>query len=566
MSLDFLKETKEFKELLRALKQGETGLSISGLIQPAKPYFLSSLVQESTKRIIFIRPSTSSLSRFEEQCRFFLSQCDSDKKTNFLPPLSENPYQEIFPALESVSSRMRFFYDLLYDPPSLIITNPFGLLKPFPNPKNLKQLFLSLEKGHIFGRDLLLKTLSEYGYTKEDLINSHGEYAWRGGIVDVFSPWQEYPYRIEFSGDRIVSLREFEPFSQRSMRKIDRLIFPSLRESPGSSQIFCEWEKPELFVPFKDYLEDSLFVIDDIEEVEKDWEQTLKDYREQHEELKAQQKFSPPPEKIYPPRLWEQIKHKALRLTALAPPAAKKTFHFPFQSVPRFENKIPFFLQYMKKIQEERERCFIYFSTEGVLHKLASLLSQHQILSLESSTPFFSPKDGAVALLVGNLGRGFSFPREKIAYFSEKDIFTEEKVLVSRPRIKPFVSHFQDLKSNDHVVHTDYGIGIFNGLVKMDVDKKNREFIEILYRDDDKLFVPVENLNLVQKYAKLGTRSPLLSKLGTPTWERVKARAKKAVENLAKELLHLYARRKAVTGHSYSPAGTWQSEFEQTFE
>lgn len=566
MSLDFLKETKEFKGLLRALKQGETGLSISGLIQPAKPYFLSSLVQESTKRIIFIRPSTSSLSRFEKQCRFFLSQCDSDKKTNFLPPLSENPYQEIFPALESVSSRMRFFYDLLYDPPSLIITNPFGLLKPFPNPKNLKQLFINLEKGDIFGRDLLLKTLSEYGYTKEDLINSHGEYAWRGGIVDVFSPWQEYPYRIEFSGDRIVSLREFEPFSQRSMRKIDRLIFPSLRESPGSSQIFHEWEKPELFVPFKDYLEDSFFVIDDIEEVEKDWEQTLKDYREQHEELKAQQKFSPPPEEIYPPRLWEQIKHEALRLTAFAPPAVKKTFHFPFQSVPRFENKIPFFLQYMKKIQEERERCFIYFSTEGVLHKLASLLSQHQILSLESSTPFSSPKDGAVVLLVGNLGRGFSFPREKIAYFSEKDIFTEEKVLVSRPRIKPFVSHFQDLKSNDHVVHTDYGIGIFNGLVKMEVDKKNREFIEILYRDDDKLFVPVENLNLVQKYAKLGTRSPLLSKLGTPTWERVKARAKKAVENLAKELLHLYARRKAVTGHSYSPAGTWQSEFEQTFE
>jgi len=147
---------------------------------------------------------------------------------------------------------------------------------------------------------------------------------------------------------------------------------------------------------------------------------------------------------------------------------------------------------------------------------------------------------------VGNMERGFSYSREKISFFSEKDIFTEEKVIVSRPRIKPFLSHFQDLKVGDHVVHTDYGIGIFYGLVRLDVDRNNREFIEIVYRDEDKLFVPVEDLNLVQKYSTISTSKPLLNKLGTQTWERTKIRTRKAIERMAKELLNLYAQRKTI--------------------
>ena len=185
---------------------------------------------------------------------------------------------------------------------------------------------------------------------------------------------------------------------------------------------------------------------------------------------------------------------------------------------------------------------------------------------MESSTPFFFPENGEVVLLVGDLIHGFSYPNQKINYFSEKDIFTEEKVIVSRPRVKPFLSHFQDLKAGDYVVHTDYGIGIFKGLVKLDIDKNTGEFIEITYREEDKLFVPVEDLNLVQKYSALGTSTPLLSKLGTPSWDRIKSRTKKAVEKMAKELLHLYAQRKAIQGFPFSHGGTWESEFERTFK
>ncbi len=603
MSLDFLRGRDEFKRFVQAINQGRKNLKVTGLVEQAKPYFFALLAQETEKRIVFIKPHSFPLLQFQAECQFFLNQFSSPLKLKSLLPLSENPYQEIFPSLDTVSSRMRFFYDLIHGPPHLITTNLFGLLKSLPAPQDLSKFYLELEINNDIGRNNLLKILEEYGYTGEDLIASRGEYAWRGGIVDVFSPWEDYSFRIEFSGEEVVSLRQFDPSTQRTVRKVDRILVPSLREFLGSPRFFKEWgelaieeggverrknaeqkmnclKKGELFpsfaflsllhqkhfVSFSRYYKNPLFVIDGMEQVEKEWLSASLDLKSQYEDLKSKRAFSLSPEKIYPTSLWEKIKKEALVFQELASPARKDSFNFPFQSVPRFENKIPFFLDYLKKLHEERERCYIYISSESRRQKLANLLSQHAIEHAESTSPFTSPQKGEAILLVGDLDRGFSFPKEKIAYFSEKDIFTEEKVIVSRHPVRPFFSHFQDLKAGDYIVHTDCGIGIFRGLIKLEVDGRKGDFIEIAYRDGDKLFVPVEDLNLVQKYSKVGLALPSLSKLGSSAWQKIKARTKKAIENMTKELLHLYAQRKALKGFGFSAEGEWQSEFERTFE
>ncbi len=603
MSLTFLKELPNFKNLMRSLEQGETGISISGVIESAKPYFLASLASATKGKIIFIRPLSASLSPFEEQAKFFLSQLSLRLEVSSLPALSENPYQEIWPSLESISSRMFFFHKLLHQLPSLVVTNLLGLLKPFPCRRDLKRFFLDLSHGELYGRDKLLKKLAEYGYAQQDLVNSAGEFAWRGGIVDIFSPWERFPFRVEFSGDEILSLREFHPSSQRSVRKVDRICIPSLREFPTSSQFIREWEDlvqkktrasthidvlekikkikekkffpsffflsllhNQHFVPFHSYLKDYLLVIDDYDQLEKEWKDVLRDLKEQHKELQQQGIWQLPPGEIFPLVLWKKIKKEAILWQDLRLPSTNKSFFFAFQSGPKFNNKIPFFISYLKKLIKEGERCFIYLSSQSVRHRLATLLAQHQIPHLQSSNPLASFPEERVVLLVGCLPRGFSYPQQKINYFAESDIFTEERVLIARPRVRPFVPHFQDLAAGDYVVHTDYGVGLFQGLVKLKVDGQNREFIEIIYKDDDKLFVPVEDLNLVQKFSKVGPNLPLLHKLGTPTWERTKARTKKAIENMAKELLHLYAQRKAVKGYKFSPGGSWLEEFERMFE
>ncbi len=603
MSLDFIRETAQFQQLLRAVKQGKKGLYLSGVTEAAKPYFLAALMRDSGRKVIFVRPPDSSLSNFEDRCRYFLSAFAADLNISRLPSLAENPYQEVAPSLESVSSRMEFFYGLVNELPSLIVTNLFGLMKPFLRVNDLKQLFLSLEKGASLSREYLLQKFSQYGYEKEDIINSHGEYAWRGGIVDVFSPWQTYPSRIEFKGDEILSIREFDYSSQRSIRRVERIVVPSIREFPGGMEFLQTWLKlarkkagasclqdlkkkterlqtgdvfpdfafqalalKEHFTPFTQYLSDYLIVIDEFEKTEGEWEKTLKELKRQYNELKAADRFVLPPEEIFPFQLWDKVKHDALRLSELASSSTAEKLHFAFQSVPRFGNKMPFFFKYLKKLQKERDRCLIFFSHKGVREKLAVLLDQQQISNRMLEDPMSSFKGPVAGLLIGDIEQGFSYPDLKIICFAENDIITEARVLVSRPRVRTFLSHFRDLKAGDHIVHADYGIGIFSGLVKLEVDEKKQEFIRLIYKDDDKLFVPVADLNLVQKYSRLGTFLPILSKLGTTNWEKTKARTKKSIESMAKELLALYALRKAKKGFKFSQHGEWQSDFENTFE
>ncbi|MBN2265790.1 MAG: transcription-repair coupling factor, partial [Candidatus Aminicenantes bacterium] len=210
--------------------------------------------------------------------------------------------------------------------------------------------------------------------------------------------------------------------------------------------------------------------------------------------------------------------------------------------------------------------CSIYVLNAGTRRRLAALLRESDIPALETDSPFAIAPRGEIALLIGALPGGFSYPREKLHVFSEKDVFTEEKVIVSRASRRPFFSQFQDLRAGDHVVHADYGIGVFRGLRRVEVEGRGREVIELAYRDGDRLLVPVEDLDLVQKFSQAGPEAPPLDKLGTNSWEKTRTRAKKAVEAVAKELVDLYARRRAVKGHAFSPGGAWDEEFAKTFE
>jgi transcription-repair coupling factor (superfamily II helicase) len=602
MSLDFLEKTDVFRRFVEDVRQQKEGLMVAGPVEPAVSYFLTCLSRELKKRIVFIQPRSRALSRLEDRCRFYFSQFSLTSGLETLPELAESPYGGVPPSLEAVSSRMKFFYSLGRRSPALALTHLFGLLKPFPEPGDLKDSFLELETGQKFDRDRLLLTFRDFGYAKEELIASAGEYAWRGGVVDVFSPWSKSPHRLEFSADEIVSIREFEPSTQRSSGRVSRILVPSLREFPGRAEFLEAWRElvsirngpaeqqrrgkgdswpsaevppdfaflalldKERFVPFTHYLKEAVFIIADPAEVEKEWAETQEGLEKQYQERQREKGFSLPPDDIFPPALWEEVRKRAILLGELLPPEGRNTHHFPFQSVPRFDNKIPFFIQYMKRLQRVRERCAIFLSNPTVRHKVTGLLSQNKVKAREEISPFASPRAGEILLLVGDIDRGWSFPPERITFFSERDIFTEEKILVSRPARKAFVSHFQDLRENDYIVHTDYGIGIFRGLIRLEVDSQNREFIELSYQDEDKLYVPVEDLNLVQKYSQSGTTLPSLDKLGTGTWQKTKERTKKAIEKMARELLDLYARRKALQGFRFSPSGTWESEFEKTFE
>jgi len=602
VSLDFLLRTSEFDALLKAVASGDRPLSVHGVIEPAKAYLLACLAKTAGRPIVFVRSESAPLAQAEQDARFFLSRLAPEAGLATLAPLSENPYFEVPPALDVASSRMRLFRRLLAKPPALIVTSLGGLLKPVPAPDDLARLFLALEVGGEADHDVVLETLARFGYTREDLIASPGEFAWRGGIVDVFSPWEANPFRIELDGPRVVSLREFDISTQRSLKRIDRLTVPGLREFPATPDFLDPWKAAarrrakgfardldakiaaldrgdfgpsfaalalllaDRFVPVTEYLPDPVFVVDDPEAVDCEWDDHLKELRDQCADLLADGVFALDPDAVFPARLRERVRKEAVRIEELGAPARKKIFAFPFQPVPRFDNKIPFFLQYLKRLQAESDLCSIFLHNAGTRQRLATLLRENDVPVVETDSPFAVPPRNEVALLLGPLPGGFGFPKEKLVFFAEKDIFTEEKVIVSRAARRPFFSQFQDLQAGDYVVHTDYGIGVFQGLRRVEVEGKGREFMELHYRDGDTLLVPVENLNLVQKFSKSGAELPPLDKLGTNTWEKTRTRAKKAVEAVAKELVELYARRRAVKGHSFASGGLWDEEFGKTFE
>ncbi|MFW6160242.1 MAG: transcription-repair coupling factor [Acidobacteriota bacterium] len=602
MSLEIISNKKEFKDLGKALAANEEGISITGVAEPAKPYFLAALVRETKKPVFFIKSIASDIFRWKKHLQFYLSVLVPSIKAHSLPQLTDNPYLDYWPPLDSVATRMKYLLALIHQQPRLTLSNLPGLLKFIPSAQELPELFLSLEAGSARDRDKLLHRLQEFGYSPEDVVNSPGELAWRGGVVDVFSPWQSYPFRLEFSGDEILSLREFNTSSQRSVQRLQRIVIPSLREYPSSRKFFDSWQRrfSQSFSPFSfdekerlikslkdksdfpgflhlsllnrekfcsltEYFKDPLWVIDDFEAVEKEWKELLQDFKKQGRELRDQKQFVLEPEKIFDLNAWEEIKRKAVRLEDISS-SGKRTISFSFQSLPRFSNRIPFFLDFLKKRQQEGTRCLIFLSGSYLREKVEALLKDHGINCRLSDNPFVYPADESVVLLIGRLRRGFADPGEKLFIFAEEDFLTEAREVPRIPRSKPFISHFQDLREGDYVVHNDYGIGKFQGLVKMDYDGKSQDFMELLYRDGDKLFVPVEDLYLVQKYTQVGSFLPPLNKLGTASWDKVKSRTKKAIEEIATELLRLYAQRKALKGFAFSPAGNWERDFEKAFQ
>ena len=598
--MNFFTRTDEFNRLVKALDHRTRPISVRGVIESAKPFFLACLAEKTARPVVFVRGLAGELGSFESACRFFLKEIGSELRAVSFPALFENPYFEVPPPLESVSARMSFFYDVLHRPPGIVVTNAAALLKPVPKPEEISSYFFRIDVGAETDRDVFISALDLYGYTREDLVAARGEYARRGGIVDVFPPWQAEPFRIEFGVSEVLSIRQFDPSTQRSIRKAQSLVVSSLREFPASEDFLKDWTEAarnrwkghgnfkdklsavasrdfspafqaeavlnsKSFSPALEYLREAIFVIDRREETEKQWSDHVADLEDQCAELAGEKRCVLKPGEIFLLDEWSTIKDSAVGFDEIDSSSPNEGFSFGFQSVPRFDNKIPFFLQYLQKLQTEANFCFIYLANAATRKRLALLLRQNGIACLEIDTPARLPGGFEISLLLGPLDRGFSYPREKINLFSEKEIFTEERVIVRRLPKRPVVTGFHDIKAGDFVVHSEYGVGIFLGLQRIEIDERLLDFIEIFYRDGDRLLVPVEDLNLIQKFSRSGTEVPMLDKLGTANWDKTKARVKKAVEAVAAELVELYARRKSQKGFSFA-TGEWDDEFARTFD
>ncbi len=582
---------EDFLGRIDSLKGGQ---EITGLTPSSKCAFISYLAKIEKRGILFIIPKKFSFEKYLKNFEFFFKFYGADKRIFLLPEPFYDPFNLDSIFRENVIKRIEFYKNISQTTNPLVITTPKALLKPLISKIFIPDLFMNLKAEAVIEREELTKKLLLFGYKLVDYVSFKGEMAVRGGILDVFSPTENYPVRIEIVDNRIESLRNFDPATQKSIKSIYETAVSSLMEFPPSHEFIENWikmfgkyfknsidygEKKEYlrdgipfeelnflsplssdyFVPFHEFFKDFLFLFDEkeilrneVEEIEKEWEDIYK------RELKKRKAI--PSLEFFSFRSLKEALKNGINLREF-PSDSSSIFLDTRKNAPYVSRTFKFFDD-LKELLKEDATILVVLSSNYLFKRITEELEDLKL-------PYFSItepnnfKRRALNLIKGELEDGFYIPSLKLFIFTEKEIVGEKGKIEKRKIHQPFTSNFRDLKYGDLIVHETHGIGIFRGLKKLKIQSQNVELLEIEYREGDRLYITPERMNEIHKYS--GGGRPVLDRLGGVTWNRTKKRIKKALREMAKELLNLYALRKSIKGHAFSPDNEWQREFEEAF-
>ncbi len=443
----------------------------------------------------------------------------------------------------------------------------------------------------------LIELLVEIGYTHENLVTEPGEFSRRGGILDLWPPLEPRPVRIEFFGDRLDTLRSFDPSTQRTLEArawirltparegLPRLIAPEWWEKiplkgvkEGLSQEHLELllplANPNSAGPFDFLPEDGLVLLEDRAAFEQAVEEIETTAISMRKESVSERGLSPDfPLPYLPWSAWLDLfeSHPAIDLgrSAAEPVPEDLDLAQHFSPGPRFGGQIQPILAYLEARQLEHESCVVISRQAPRLAELWSEETETHTGVQEQATE--GPMPGEVTFIQGALSEGWSLQAPdgiSLHLLTDAELFGWSRPRPRRrslPRSAAPEEAFADLSPGDFVVHTDYGIGRFSGLVQKQLDGIPREFLLLEYAAGDQLFVPIHQADRISRYVGADGSLPSLSRLGTSDWGRAKEKARQAVEEVARDLLELYARRQAVSGHAFSPDTPWQSELEASF-
>ena len=471
------------------------------------------------------------------------------------------------------------------------MASPAGLLRPSLSPERLETRVVCLRCGEEMTPEILLEALDEGGYRREDPVTSAGQMARRGGILDVFPPDREQPVRIEFFGDTVESLRAFDPQTQRTIEPLEAveilpladlfatrsLLEPLRAEVSGrygatglGAALLERIDRgivPEELVELLplvtgatvapwEHLRDPVVVVLEPEDVAAEAEGLLERWQEDRRRRETGPAVEPAEVLVAPGRLAERTRRgPALHLREMG--GAADEVHVRTRLVRRYGGDVR---SLTADLLGAEGQSVLFLGSPGRANRLEDLLREAGLAP---------GAEAKVEVRVGALSRGFEVPGMGLRVLADGDVFPEEVHLHPRGRsrgLRSFLSDFRDLKLGDLVVHEDHGIGRFEGLETLEVGGLRREFMVLVYQAGDKLKVPVESFDRVQKHATAEGARPIVDRLGSGSWERVKKRVRKAMRDMAAELLRLYAERKARPGHAFSSESPWQREFEETFE
>lgn len=612
-----LQELEEFQKIQQALKK--QSIQVTGCIDAQKAHFIYAAGAAKKKLIV-----TYSELRAKELCenyRLF------DKNVLFYPAKDLIFYSADVQSNLLVQQRIRVLQKLMEEEEVTIVTTMGGIMDHLLPPEVFQKQVETVESDSEFDMELWKKKLTAMGYERVGQVEGSGQFAVRGGILDIFPLTEENPVRIELWGDEIDSIRSFDVESQRSIENLDRIrIYPAgefiaddgrikkglavlekeakrladqffqERKTEESARLkaFAEEVKQSLtqwkqmsvldglapyfydrMVSFAEYFpKEALVVLDEpnrlweeAQAIEKEFRESMTNRLEKGYVLPGQMNLlcesQMASEKLQ--------KHRCMGLCMLE--AAGPQWHFAehfsidVRSVNTYNNSFELLVKDLQQWKKKGERVILLCASRTRAKRLAEDLRDHELRAFYSEDADRIVQRGEIMLLYGSAHRGYEYPLIKFLVISESDIFGKEKK--KRKKIRHYegktIHSFSELSVGDYVVHENHGLGIYRGIEKIEVDKVTKDYMKVEYAGGSNLYVPATQLDVIQKYADSQAKRPKLNKLGTQEWGRTKTRVRSAVKNIAKDLVQLYAARQREEGFCYGEDTIWQKEFEETF-
>ena len=448
-----------------------------------------------------------------------------------------------------------------------IITTFDAFMDKMVSKENLQKQIMTLKAGDVVDLEQLICQISGLGYDREAQINGPGQFAVRGGILDIYPLTEELPIRMEFWGDEIDSIRTFDVDSQRSVENLQEItIYPGDESKNGKNVSFLDYFPESDTALFLDepvrLLERGQQVED---EVRKANEMRALDWEEKGIASEEPQFYST-----------EEVTKKVNRFSSVGLSALEnkhkyfqinEIYNIQTKSVNPYNNSFEMLTKDLSRLKRSKYRVVLISGSRTRAKRLAEDLRDYDLSSFYSDTLEREVKPGEIMVCYGHIEVGYEYPMIKYMVISETDIFGKHKK--KKKKRKTYegqkIQDFTDLKPGDYVVHENHGLGIYRGIEKIEVDKVVKDYMKISYADGGNLYILATQLDLIQKYASADAKKPKLNKLGGQEWNRTKKKVRGAVQQIAKDLVELYATRQEKTGFIYEQDTVWQREFEEMF-
>jgi transcription-repair coupling factor (superfamily II helicase) len=544
--LPVLREQLSYHKL-RASLQEQRRPWVVGPGSSEKAYLLAALGDDlgltASGGVLIITPTRDAAERLYDDLLGFVPQVES--RLMLFPSWEmQGPTEGRMPA-EAVGERLAVLQRLHDDSSVWIVAPVEALLRTVPAPEEFQSAARRIRKGQRSDRDQLAAFLAGSGYERVDLVAEKGQFAVRGGILDVFSPDTGAPARLEWFGDEVESIRLFDLETQRSMQETDEVLLHPAVAQTGSATLLDYLPTPSM---------SSLVVLDE----PLDLERQAKAAVERGDELE-------PDAFITWGDFQQRLRTSSLRISSIHRPddeAEEIAFHFG--GVEAFGGQMKLLARAIESWQNHGRRVVV---ASAQAERVTEILTSHDILATSTEALSTLPEPGHTVVVAAPLSRGFQLDMAALV------VLTDSEIVGWRRRRRRFrfregvrLYSWTDLSPGDFVVHLHHGIGNYRGMVRLLLNGAERDYLELEYAQTDKLYVPTDQISLVQRYIGVEGQPPKVHRLGGTDWEREKKRVKEAAQQMARELLTLYATREAAAGHAFSPDTPWQHELEATFE